>query len=289
MTVTRKHIIRFTALILLFSTLQACNDSEEENRIPIAKVYDRILYLDEIEHLIPTDISKEDSLEMLRLKVNLWTKKQAVLRRAEIGLSEEQKDIDKIVADYRDALLIEEYKQEYLKNNVDSGIPETKIENYYNQYSESFTANEELLQAELYKIPHECKEIRLFKKILNPQTPKDSLKKREIIDTYNITNDNFDDRWITLSGISNLMPNPITHLKSILNTQKVIEMRDDNFYYLLQVKNTIFKGDKMPLEKVREQIKILLINKKKTQILKNLEKNIYLKDLKDGNIQTFID
>ncbi len=63
--------------IIIFS---GCGDNEKtENRVPVAKVGEVILYYDEIPQLLQTETSKNDSLGIIQNYINKWAKKELVL------------------------------------------------------------------------------------------------------------------------------------------------------------------------------------------------------------------
>ena len=55
------------------------------------------------------------SISIIKNKIDLWVRKQTILKRAELNLTDEQKDIDDIVEDYRASLLIELFAEIFLQ------------------------------------------------------------------------------------------------------------------------------------------------------------------------------
>ena len=51
----------------------------------------------------------------------------------------------------------------------------------------------------------------------------------------------------------------------------------------------LLKGETIPIELAKDRIKIILLNKRKTNILNDLEKKIYQNDVKNGNIKIFVE
>ncbi len=275
-----RYTIFILSLLLLFFSCK--NDAEKTE---LAKVYDKSLYLEDIEGIIPVLASSEDSISIVKNKIDLWVRKQTILKRAELNLTDEQKDIDEIVEDYRASLLIEKYKQEFIKQELDTAINDSEIEQYYNSYPESFSLNVEVVKALFFKFSKEDKSISLFRQAYNSDNEESMIAiAEETADKY----DNFKNDWVEFSSILNLLPNTINNAEAILSISKKVQTRDKDYIYFVIFKEYRLKGDAMPLELTKERIKIILLNKRKTNIVNELEKNIYQNDVKNGNIKIFI-
>jgi len=277
--------VRYKVLIItMFAFILSCKN-KDGNKVKIAQVYDKYLFFEDIKDIIPEDIDKADSAIIVRNKIDLWVKKQTMLKRAELALTDSQKDIDKIVEDYRASLLIEKYKQEYIKQNIDTSISETEIEKYYNDYPESFKINEEIVKALFFKIPVNSVNLETFRYSYNTNNEENLIllaEENEDIKFYD-----FSKKWIEVSAVFNLLPNVITNVEVILKLSKKFQTREELFLYFVIFKDFKLKGETIPLELASERIKIILLNKRKTSLISQLEKTIYQSDLKNNNIKIF--
>ncbi len=273
-----------TLLIILVILLSSCK--KEDNRIKIAQVYDKVLYFDDIKDVIPNNIDKNDSIVIIQNKIDFWVRKQTMLKRAELALSDSQKNIEKIVEDYRASLLIEKFKQEYIKQNIDTFVTKVEIEKYYNDYPESFKLNEEIVKALFFKVPVNNNNLELFKKVFNINDKEQLIEisnKSDKIKLYD-----FSKKWTKISEIFNMLPNVITEAASLLKLSKKFQTRYETFYYFVIFKDYKLKEETIPLELASERIKIILLNKRKTNLITQLEKSIYQSDLNNNNIKIFL-
>jgi hypothetical protein len=279
------YINRFIILsVIIIFFLSTCK--KNDNRTPLAQVYDNYLYLEDIQEIIPDNADAEDSLGIIKNKIDLWVKKQTMLRRAELNLTDEQKDIEDIVQDYRASLLIEKYKQEFLKQEIDTTVKEAEIQKYYKAYPESFLLNDIYVKALFFKFSINERHIREFRTAFETDNQDDMIK---IAKKYDIKFDDFNNKWIELSIVSNLLPTNIHNPEKVISTIKNIQTRDNEFLYFVLFKDYRLKGETMPFELARDRIKIIILNKQKTHILNKLEKDIYQSDVKSGNIKIFIE
>ena len=119
-------------------------------RVPIATVYDQKLYKEDIEDLLPKNINKKDSVVLVRSIIKLGYLKSCYLGKLlRIILVNDNTEINKLVTDYRQALLINGYKERLIKQQLDTIISEQEISDYYNENGKNFRLNEELIKTRL--------------------------------------------------------------------------------------------------------------------------------------------
>lgn len=277
--ITRYTILLAFIVLVFFS----CKNSEKE-KTKLAQVHSKVLYLEDIADVFPENSSKADSNSIIKNKIDNWVNKQVILNRAELSLKKEKKSIDKVVEDYRESLLIEKYKQKYLEQKIDTQINDIEIRNYYNNYYESFVLNEEIVKAHFFKIDKDCGKLKEFRTEFINKNEKEllALSINDSIKYYN-----FNDKWYRITEVLNLLPTTITNHEAILKLSKKFETRDDKYIYFLIFNDYKLKGNPIPFEKAKNRIRIILLNKRKKNIITKLEKNIYQSDIKNNNIKIF--
>ena len=279
---------KFRYIFLIASVLFIFSCKKEEQKTELASVYGKKLYLEDIQDIIPKGTNKTDSLMILKNKVDLWVRKQTLLNRAEINLSEEQKDIDYLVKEYRESLIIEKYKQEYLKQNPDTIITKVQIESYYNEYPESFSLNNDIVKALYFKFNSNEKKLNNFKHYFFSDEPDAVDKMKEIAKNNAEDYIDFSERWVNLSVISNLLPISLNNAETIVNQSKRIQTRDKNFLYFVYFTDYKLKGQRMPIEFAEDKIKMIILNKRKSNLINELETKIYKNAVKNGRIKVYI-
>ena len=90
------------ALIVIISSCG--NDANDKN--PVAKVYNNVLFEEDITAVLPEQLTKEDSILFVNSFINKWAREQLLLQKAKINLNKEEESIDKLVQQYKHDLLI---------------------------------------------------------------------------------------------------------------------------------------------------------------------------------------
>jgi hypothetical protein len=82
------------------------------------------------------------------------------------------------------------------------------------------------------------------------------------------------------------MPVEQGYLRS-LRTGVTGEVADSNYLYFLKVNEYKEKGTVAPLNHIRDDLRFMLINKRKQQLLSSAYEKIYQDAIKEGNFEVF--
>ena len=86
--------------------------------------------------------------------------------------------------------------------------------------------------------------------------------------------DFFDDEWVRWTHIEMELPQKDAATKQ-LNQYNFFEQRDENFIYLVRIREKRAPGDTAPLVFVKDKVKSIIINKRKLKFISELERNMY--------------
>ena len=263
------------SLTLSFLILESCTQKPGVNKIPVAKVNDKVLYLSDIQHIFPSSYTKQDSINMAQSYINTWVKTQLLLGKAELNLSPEQLDISQQLDAYRSSLLIYKYEDQLVNSKIDTVVKESEIQDYYNQNTSNFMLNENLVKALYIKIPRSAPDIEKAKRWYKSDNKEDIAALDNYCFNYATKYDYFNDKWVSFSLVHRLLPKAIDDEDNLLNNSKYIEQEDEKYIYLVNIKDIQKKGTLAPLDFISPRIKDIIINKRKVNFLNDLETNIY--------------
>lgn len=280
---------KLTFLIFIFlSFIFSCNKNNiEEKSKPVARVHDKYLYEKDLQGLFDNSISKEDSTRIIKAYIDKWIRKQLLLDKAELNLSDEQKDVEMELQDYRSSLLIYKYEQLWISQNLDTIVKDEEIEEYYSLYGSNFILEEEVVKAIYIKVPNVAPNIDQAKKWYKSDNADDLLRLESFCYDFAKKYENHSEEWISLNVLMKDIPFDISNREYFLKWRKCIETSDSIYTYLLNIKDYRLKNDISPLSFVRENIKQIIINKRKLQLISQLENDIYNDALNYGNFKIY--
>ncbi len=262
--------------MLNITSCQLFNKDAEEEALgaPVARVFDRYLYEDELSDLIPVELGENDSLAFVQNYINVWAKDQLMIYKAEYNLTENKKNFEEQIKEYRNDLLKFAYRQEYIRQNLDTNIAESALERYYHEEESNFLLKENILQANYIIVNRDAPDLEKAVKWFKSDKPRD---RREIEDyalKYAYKFALADSSWVTFDRLAEMIPLETGNPAAFLQSNQLLEYRDSTNVYLVEIFNYRLKGDQAPLEYSRNVIKNILINKRKLELINNLEQNL---------------
>ena len=96
-----------------------------------------------------------------------------------------------------------------------------------------------------------------------------------------------DNQWQYFFVFNDMIPDFIKEENSFLRINRSSIFEDENFRYYIFVKDYKLSGSISPLDIVQDEIKNVLLNKKKIEYLKQLEYDIYQEGLLNNKIKIY--
>lgn len=265
--------MKFLIASLILLSIYSCNKKKIEEK-PVAQVFESYLYEKEISDFVPAGTSREDSILMSQNYIRNWVTQKLLLHKAIENLSGEERDIQRQVEDYRTSLLIYRYKQKLIAQRLMEEIGESDIEKYYKENENNFILTTPIVKAVFFIIPKSASNLKDVRKWYKSDKESDQDKLEE----YCITNakkyDKFNGKWIEVKYILNLIPGDFNTLENEILHSKYIEKEDDENFYFLKINEMRREQTLAPLDYVRDEITLILKNKKKLQFESELDKQI---------------
>lgn len=261
---------------------------KEAPGIPVARVNDMYLYQSDIEDLVSEDTPKEDSAIIVNNFINKWATQQLLIANAKINLSEEQQnEYNKLVEQYKTDLFTKAYQEALVNQNVDTSITKAEAEAVYERNKETFKLNEELIKFRYINVKENSLNIADVKKRFKRFDDED----KHVLDSIAIQFQSYslnDSIWIradqAISKISALKPE---NKKELLKKSNFIELKDSLGLYLMQINDVLLRNELAPIEYVMPTIKQIVMNKRKLEFIKQLEKDITKDAIKNKQFELF--
>lgn len=281
--IINKH---YLIVILLGLILCSCNKTNNKDKNPVARVNDKYLYQTDLKNIVPEKTPQEDSINIIKDYIEKWVKRQVIISKAELNLTAEQKDVNELIEKYRAALLIYKYQQEYLNQKIDTNLTDEDIEKYFAEHTSEFKLENNIVKALYLKIPLSAPKINYVKKWYTSENEKDIQSLTDYCSQFANKYDEFNDSWINFTEL--LINLPINIDQNIfLKTNKTIETKDSLFYYFVNIRAIKFIQEVAPFEYVKSRISKIIINKRKLELLKNLEQDLYQDAITNKEVEIY--
>ncbi len=281
---TRIYILLFSILLIT-----ACTDIKNgANRTVIAKAGDKYLYADELPKMANNNISEADSISIIRNFIDRWIKKELILSRAELNLTDEYiSEMNQKLEETRSSLMIYQYQQQMMVQRMDTTVEMIEIENYYNDNIQSFNLIHPLVKAIFIKIPIEAPNIDRAKLWYKSNSQEDLQNLESYCYQFADKYDDFDEKWIDVSYLLRVLPDDIENISRFLRNNTHYETSDSLYHYFINIRDFRLTGAIAPIEYVSDDIKNIILNNRKIEFLQNLENGIYNEALRENQFKIY--
>lgn len=261
--------------LLMVILATGCKSSVENNEKVVAEVGAKKLYYADVSAVIPYDLAPADSALMADDYIRKWIRQELILQKAEENLPAELKNVNRELEEYRNSLIIFRYKNELMAQRMNTNVTDAETMEYYLQNSENFKLNGIIVKAVYVKIPVDFAQPASLKKMCSDTTEEGIAELKEYCTQYAKAYDFYTDRWVELERIMSNMPMTLDKPEESLKKSQHIEYTDQNFYYLLTIQDYLLRNEQAPEEYVRDNIKSLILNRRKIEFLRDIENKIY--------------
>lgn len=273
-------------IIILILFLSACNWKKDEGK-PVAKVYDKILYQDDLKGVVPEGVSAMDSVDIVRDYINNWAKKQVILHKAldnDFSSASEDAYLERQVEDYRNTLIVYRYKTHLVEQRLDTIVDYQEVEEYYNKHKKEFTLKDDIVQVSYVKFSNDSKNIKSVRKLFKSYKPEDISKIESIAKDKAANYFLEDDTWILYSDLVKEVPIKTYNKNLFLKNNKYIELNDSLYTYMVRINNYRIEDNVSPFSFEYDNIRSLIINIRKIELIDKMEEDVFEEAQKQGAI-----
>ncbi len=253
------------------------NSSEaDEERQPAAKANDSYLYKDELVGIVAPGTPAEDSARLVEAYINTWIRKQLLIQEASRKIDINETQVERKILDYKYSIIAYEYQTYYIKQHLDTAVSMDEIETYYKGNIDNFILKQNIVQGTFIKVPRNAPRTGKIKELIFSTREKDENELKSYCLSFSVAYHISGSNWVVFDELvknSPLaeIPNKIQFLKS----NPYFETSDDNYLYFLKIGQYRISDNISPLEFVKDDIRNIILNKRKVELAKQLEDEVY--------------
>jgi hypothetical protein len=264
------------------------NQEGDNSRKAVAKVNQTFLYEDELKGIVPEKTTKDDSAARINAYVNSWVRKQLLINEAMKNININEAEVERKVLDYRYSLIGYEFQNYYIRQNLNDSVDNASIEEYYKTHQDNFILKQNIIRGTYIKVPKDAPRTKRIKDLMFSSKEKEIAELKSYCLGFSAAFHLADSSWIEFDKLavnSPLadIPNKIQFLKSY----NFYETSDSDFLYFLKIDAYKISDNVSPIEFVKEDIKNIILNKRKVELAKKLEDEVYENAAKRNDFEIF--
>ena len=279
-------VMKIKTLLILSATalLIACSNNNKGKAI--ARVFDEYLYESDIQGLVSPDISPDDSAAIVSNYIKQWIQQMVVLEKAKNNISD---DFEKELQNYKNSLITYNYERLIVEQQLDTNVPDSAVRNYYNENKAIFTLKNNILRAVYVKMPIKSKNIQKIRGVLS----SNDLSDKKIVELGRLSANqavayNFDKNvWMTFFDFQHVIPVKTYNEEFYLKNIKNVYFTDKEYAYIAKIIESKVTDDISPIDFEYQNIKNIILNKRKVDIISKMRANLIKKAEADNEIEIY--
>lgn len=282
---TRITYLLLITLILFYSC--GTQETKDKDRVAVARANNEYLYFDEVKDIVPVGTPSKDSLELITKYIDNWIRESLVTQKAESNLGDEQKNVEKQLRDYRNSLITYTYEKELVKQKLDTIVSDTEIEEYYNNNQADFELKDNIIKVVYVKVDKKAPGIEKLKRMYKSDVPSE----RELLASYcHQFASNFyldDSSWLLFDDLLKEIPIQTYNKELFLQNNRFVEVSDSLNHYFVNIKGFKIRNSLSPLGFEKENIKNIILNKRKLQLITKMIEDVYNDAANNNKIEIY--
>lgn len=268
--------MRITLLLLI--TLLCCGACKKQydhkGKTTLVEVDGNFLYEEDLMSVLPSGLTKDDSILFAEHYIKSWVEEILLYEKAESNIPDNV-DVDKLVENYRKALIMHTYQQELMNQKLKSEVSEQEIKEYYDKNKDLFKLEYPLIKGLFIKVPLTAPQLNNVRKWYKTQK-QDAV---EHLEKYSLQNavkyEYFYDKWVPITDVLDMIPLQVETPEQYVNKNRQIELKDTAFCYFLNVSDYLGVGEEKPYELARTEVQELIVNQNRVNYMEQVKNDLY--------------
>lgn len=285
---------RLLKITLLVATLAAASCRELPDYLVgdnvIARIGREDLTREDIAANIPAALTGEDSVAYVKAYVDKWFVRQLKIEEAGTLFVESEQDIEKLVDDYRQSLLTSRVDQYYIDNQMDKVVTDEQVAEYYNAHKSDFTLDRTLVKGRVLRFDATYRQSKRLKEQMKKATTSAEAEKSfsDVCEKNGFQLIDNRAEWVNFSDfLANLPVLAAQDNEPLLDKLGVQEMKMGKDCYYFDFTSVCRKGNVAPLEVVAENIRRILLTRRRAELIRAHEEQIFQSAEAEGRLRRF--
>lgn len=281
------HKLFLLVLMEIMLIGNACNRAEQSQGthkdVLLATVYNKSLYLSELDGMLPENTNSEDSVKIVKAYVERWVRKSLLMYEAEHNIPKDL-DIDELVRDYRASLVQHTYEQQLVEQELDSIISKRELNEFYEKNKEQYQLDAPIIRCNFIKIAQSAEKIQEVRQLWQENDPE---KKQNLLTLCDENAAEYllaDSIWYKVDMIGKALPKGAINNNNV-GSRKEFAIQDGDFLYFFRLLELVNRKEIAPLAYIENQASKVILHRRKIKLLEDKKEELYEQETE--NIRVF--
>lgn len=262
------------SILLVVSCNKQQDNSKSDGKV-VAKVNNTKLTSTDLSVLVNKDLAINDSISYAKSYIKMWADKEVFYQQALNYLTDDELNVEKELEAYKKELITYKFETKLINEKLDTLITNAQIETYYNANAQNFLLKNNIVKVLYVKTPNNIPNIEKLKKLCYSTNQKDVEQLKLLCVQFANNYYMNDNTWLMFNDLKKEIP----QLKEVpdysLQNGKIFEFTDEVSYYFLKIIDIKSKNTQSPINFEITNIKNMLINQRKKQLITSIKKDFF--------------
>ena len=279
-------ILLFASIVIFFGCERNMGTATVPEDQLLAEVFNKKLYLSELEGIVQPGMDKADSVQLVNTYVEKWIRDNLLLHEAEKNIPLDL-NIDELVRNYRASLVRHNFEKLLVELQLDSVVTQEELDAYYEKNKEQYKLENSIVRCYFIKVPLTAPDISDLDGYWNSNNEESYMKMLDYANAYAALYMLEDSSWYEVNNLLKQLPeNALKNYE--VKADKMYRNNDDQFRYYLRVFERVSAGSLAPLDFVKGQITQLLLHQRKIKLLEDKKEALYEKEISTQNVKIYM-
>jgi hypothetical protein len=174
-----------------------------------------------------------------------------------------------------------------VEQKLDTIVSDSEVENYYRLNTQEFLLQDPIVKGVYFRIPKAHSRIGEFRNLAHSSG---ELAYKRLVDLgaqIAEYTDSFEGNWLSFPLLMQKMPGSVGDPKLFLQRYKYLEAEDERYFHFARIVEYKLPGEPVPMEYVKQEIRDVLLNKRKMEFLQELEESIYNEAVIQNDVEVY--
>ncbi len=276
----------FIVGVLLITSCDSSPVGTEREDVLVARVYDKTLYMSELEGMFPLSATAVDTQNIVQSYVNRWIREALLLHEAERNVPGDL-NIDRLVEDYRASLLRHSFEEQLIAEKMDSTVTKEEFLAFYEENKEQYQLETPIIRCYFIKVPQPVPNLQELRRLWNnSENPEDLEALIKYCSQYAEAHILEDSSWHKVDDIALQLPKGTLTRENVGN-RRVQSLGNDDYLYYLRIFEVKKDKEISPLSFIKDQARRAILHARKVELLEQQKSELYEREIRLGNIRTY--
>ena len=171
--------------------------------------------------------------------------------------------------------------------DLDTTVSDGDVQKYYNENKANFLLRDNIVKALYVKVKKNAPKVSQVRAWYKSDIPKDRKSLEDYCNKFASDFMSDDTTWHSFDDLLKKIPEKIFDKESYLRNNSTLEVEDSTDLYFVRIKDYKIRESQSPLSFVESDIRSLIVNKKKLDLIRDMEKSIYEEALKKNEFEIY--